>query len=278
MHNIQIGKLSVHVFATFIIAFVFFFSLAKITPHPVLTVNGGSHIGLIYSIVFKKSFEIIGGPADTSSFQGKYYSNKPPGLAFAVATPYMIYNKLTEKNLDLSIEEQKVLEFLRMANMTISKEKQKIFEFLKVFNVLLSSLSVVLVLLLLTTFDLSLTSVYIGVIAAFCGTIYPAYCIFATSIPLSVFLCLLVILTYRLYKKTRQRSFFLISTVCISYASIVDYSNIFFLIPIAVLLIKQIKDAPKLIFFSIPSLFPLLLIIVYNYLIFGEFFVLSYSY
>ena len=278
MHNIQIGKLSVHVFATFIIAFVFFFSLAKITPHPVLTVNGGSHIGLIYSIVFKKSFEIIGGPADTSSFQGKYYSNKPPGLAFAVATPYMIYNKLTEKNLDLSIEEQKVLEFLRMANMTISKEKQKIFEFLKVFNVLLSSLSVVLVLVLLTTFDLSLTSVYIGVIAAFCGTIYPAYGIFATSIPLSVFLCLLVILTYRLYKKTRQRSFFLISTVCISYASIVDYSNIFFLIPIAVLLIKQIKDAPKLIFFSIPSLFPLLLIIVYNYLIFGEFFVLSYSY
>lgn len=294
--NTTINKRSAHIFVILISAFAFFFSIARNTPHPVLKGNEGSHIGLVYSIVFRNSLSLVSGPADASFFQGKYYSNKPPGYAFSVVPAYVIYNKLMRNELDLSREEQEVSTVLRQSHPDLSKEerkvleakkmselillieKQYIFEFLKLFNALLSALSVVLAFLLLTTFNLSLPSIYLGIIAAFLGTIFPAYGAFATSIPLSVFMCLLAVLAYRLHGTTQKRRFFLISTVCISYASIVDYSNSFFLIPMVVLLVKRIKDDPKLILFSIPSLIPILVLMVYNYQIFEKCFVLSYSY
>ncbi len=146
------------------------------------------------------------------------------------------------------------------------------------FNAFLSALSAIIILLLLSTFNLSLTNIYLGIVAALFGTIYPAYGALATSIPLSVFLCLSAILGYRLYQNNGRKFFFIISTFCISYASIVDYSNAFVLIPIVCIFLWKIKDDPILILYSIPSLIPITLLMIYNYLVFENFWVLSYSF
>lgn len=225
-----------------------------VTMRPVLTGNELAHVKLLHSAVINGTFNIGQGPWDASFYNGKYYSNKPPGFAFILMPPYQFYTWLSGEQSLASA-----------------------FFFAKCSNIVFSSLSAVLVFLFLSTFGLTSRSIFFGLIAVILGTIFPAYICLSTSIPLSVLLFLISIFFFHLYYLKNDRDLFWgISLFASIYAVIVDYGNGFLLLPLFIMLLKS--QRMRHIFYFIVSTLPLILLAYYNYRAFDNPFTLSYSY
>ena len=157
-HNIfSINKKKLCLWSTIIFFIVFncgLFQLA-VTLRPVLLGNERAHVRLLHSVVIKDSFEINPDKTDVSYYNGRYYSNKPPGFSFILIPAYRIYTWLSGNH-----------------------SEGNAFLFVKVSNIIFSSLSAVVVFLFLLTFRLSGMNVFFGLIAAIFETIFPSGIIF----------------------------------------------------------------------------------------------------
>ncbi|MEE9543362.1 MAG: hypothetical protein V3V95_06240, partial [Thermodesulfobacteriota bacterium] len=259
-------KLAIILIVVFIAVGALFTVQAVMTDEPVLTGNEASHIFLLESTVHKGRFDsdffrIYGG--DASFYEGKYYSNKPPGYSFFLTVPYFLYVKAFGAERP----------FNQRGNIFDA------FHFMKYSNVLLSSLSIVMIALFLSTFKLSDRSIAFGTAAAAFGTIYPAYSVLATSIPLSLLLSISSIFFYRLFKLDRDNLiFWTISVFCAAYAVITDYSNGFFLFPLVILALIDTKLKLRFLISALICSLPICLLLYYNYIIFKNPFTLTYSY
>jgi hypothetical protein len=223
---------------------------------PVLVGNELSHVKLLHAIVTKHTFSIDPRYSDASFYEGKYYSNKPPGNALLTAVPYYLYVKVSGQH-----------------------ELKHAFFFAKVWSAILSSLTAVCLFFLLSTFDLSRGSILFGLAAATFGTLFPAYSSLTNSMPLSIFLLSFSLLFFRLSSIRRDnRILWLISLFAAAYAVIVDYSNGFVLFPIMLALFVMALKQRKTIHFIICLALPAGLLVFYNYQVFHSLFVITFSY
>lgn len=258
-------KLVIILTAIFIVTGTWFMVQIALTDKPVLTGNEVSHVFILDAIVNKGQLnsDYFKPGSDTSFYKGKYYSNKPPGYSFFLSPPYFLYVKLFGTKRLFSRDD--VL--------------YDTFYFMKYSNLLLSSLSIVMIALFLSTFKLSTGSFAFGIIAATFGTIFPAYTVLATSIPLSLFLCSSSILFFRLFRLTRNKIlFWTISIFSAVYAMIVDYSNVFLLFPLVILTLINTNMKKKFLLPALIGSLPGWLLLGYNYIIFKNPLVLTYSY
>ena len=258
-------KLVIILITIFIVTAAWFMVQADLAHKPVIGGNEASHVYLLNAIVFKGQFDsdYFLKSGDTSFYKGKHYSNKPPGFPFFLAAPYFLYVKGfgTERP------------FNRRGDLSDT------FHFMKYSNVLLSALSIVMIVLFLSTFKLSNTSIAFGTVAAAFGTIFPAYSVLATSIPLSLFLSISSIFFFRLFRLTKGKLlFWTISIFCAVYAVMVDYSNGFLLFPLVILALIDTKMEKRFLFPAFLASLPVWLLLGYNYIIFKNPFILTYNY
>jgi hypothetical protein len=240
----------------FVLALAFHIFQVSRSPRPILIGNELSHVKLVHSLVIKHSFSINPRYSDASFYEGRYYSNKPPGYAMFTAVPYYIY-----------------------ATVSGLHDLKHTFFFSKIWNAVLSSLTVVSLFLFLTTFNLSEGSILFGLAAAVFGTLFPAYSSLANSIPLSIFLLSISLLFLRLSRIRGDDSvLWMTSLFASAYALIVDYSNGFVLFPIMILLFVTALRQRRIIHFIICISLPLGLLAFYNYEVFDSLFVNTYSY
>ena len=263
---ISTKKLILILIITFVVTGTCFMVQADIANKVVLGGNESSHVALLDAIVDNGQFDSdywrkYGG--DASFYKGKYYSNKPPGYAFFLTPPYYLYLTAFGEHKPFS-REGSIIET---------------FYFMKYSNVLLSSLSIVILALFLSTFKLSTGSIAFGIIAATFGTVFPAYTVLTTSLPLSLFLCSSSILFFRLFRLSRGKVlFWTISVFAAVYALVVDYSNGFLLLPLLIFALLNTKMEKKFLFPALIGSLPGWLLLCYNYIVFDNPFVLTYSY
>ena len=227
-----------------------------VKPRLILGGNEFCHLSLLHSIVHDNSVEMKSERGfDKSFFKEKYYSNKPPGYSFLLSFPYYLYIKLLN-----------------------SEDIWDTFVFLKIMNAIFSSTSLVLIFAILSMLKVKPTAIILGILAASFGTIFPAYSVLVNSIPLSVMLCLSAFMFYLLFchSKEHKAIYWFISFFCINYAVFTDYTNGFFLFPLFVVLILNLKK--KYISAVIFGAMPLIVFAIYNYLVFDNPFALTYSY
>ena len=232
----------------------FHLGLVSASLRPVLIGNELAHVHLLHSIVVRHGFEIDPTESDASSYEGRYYSNKPPGYPFFLTPLYAVFAALTGKS-DIS----------------------GAFLCAKIVNAHLSAMTAVLVFLFLSTFDIRRGAAVFGVSAAVVGTLFPAYSCLANSIPLSVFLSVLVVLCVRLASLGVAPVLWrAVAVFCIALAVTVDYSNLLVLAPVALLVGLDLR--PRHYWFSVlPALVPIGLLMLYNWSAFGSPLTLSYS-
>ncbi|MEE9543185.1 MAG: hypothetical protein V3V95_05330 [Thermodesulfobacteriota bacterium] len=258
-------KLALILAIVFIVCATWFTVQAFMTQEPVIGGNENSHVFLLNTIVENGRFDSTQfmRSSDASVYEGKYYSNKPPGFSFFLTVPYFLYVKAfgAERPFNKVHELYDTLYFMKSS------------------NIMISALSIILIALFLSTFKLSYKSIAFGTAAAAFGTIYPAYSVLATSIPLSLLLSISSIFFYRLFRLTEGRLlFWTISLFCAAYALIVDYSNGFLLFPLFVLALIDTKLKLKFLVPAIIASIPIWLLFAYNYIIFKNPFTLTYSY
>jgi len=218
------------------------------TSRLILAGNEMSHLALLYSIVHENSVEIKSFRGfDESYYKGKYYSNKPPGYSFFLTMPYWIFSRITN-----------------------SKDINKTFIFTKLLNSFFSSLTFVMIYLFLSTFSKKQMLILLGLMAATLGTFFPAYNVLANSMPLSILLCIFALFFYRLFFLSNNNNaiYWSISLFCINYAVLTDYINGFLLFPLFIFLILKTKK--KFILPGIISIMPLIILVIYNYLVFDN--------
>ena len=123
-----INKKKLYLRSVIIFFIVFDFGLFQVavTPRPVLLGNERAHVRLLHSAVINGNFEINPDKTDVSYYNGRYYSNKPPGLAFILMPAYRIYTWLSG-----------------------IRSVDNAFLFVKFSNIVFSSLSAVVVFLFL---------------------------------------------------------------------------------------------------------------------------------
>ncbi len=223
----------------------------------ILRGNELSHIRFVHAIVVEGQLDIGPIPADLSYHDGKWYSNKPPGYAFSMAPGYAAVVAAGD-----------------------ARELQDTFLFLKAMSALLSAGTVALILWLLASYSLSRASLAFGTTAAVAGTIFPAYSCLANSLPLTLFLAAAAILCVRL-SQLRPAAAHLraIALFCCAYAVIVDYSNAFFLAPVAAVPVIDLvrRRAVRELWIFVPSIVPFALLACYNTVAFGDPLALSYE-
>lgn len=222
--------------------------------HLVLTGNELSHLRLLDALVSRGTLEIDPIYADVSVHGGRSYSNKPPGYVFALAPFYAAFQALGGEPGDESA-----------------------YLFLKVANGLLSAATLALFYLLLTTFRLSRAGVAFGTVAATAGTFFPAYSCLATSIPLSLLLLAGTLLAVRAARLDRSASHWrALALFLASWAVLVDFGNLFFVAPLACLVLPDLV-ARREVLALLPALLPAALLLGYNQAAFGEALTITYS-
>lgn len=231
---------------------------ACIVRHPGLTLRGNelSHVRLLQAIVIKGNFSLTGGPGDVSRVGNDFFSNKPPGYAFLLSPFYWAYVRATGDS-----------------------SRDGCIAFCKGAGGLFSALTAAFLFALLSTFRLSFLGRLFGLLAATFGTIFPAYCCLANSIPLSVFLIVLSLYLFRIYRISGDRYPLLAGALFAGvYAVTVDYSNGFFLFPLLPVLYEESLARKRLaaaIGITLVALAPLAW---YNGATFGNPFAISYAY
>jgi hypothetical protein len=226
----------------------------SLSKRGVLGGNEGAHVKLLHSMVVRGTLA-IDPPADVSFYKGRHYSNKPPGFAIVLAPVYATYVAISgDQRFDGA------------------------FLFAKYANALISAGTVVLIYLLLSTYSLSMGAVLFGVAAATTGTIFPAYSCLANSLPLSIFLCVGVLLAAR--KDQLQPDSTVFRTIVLfggSLAISVDYANVFFLMPVLIWVGIDVLKRRELIPL-LGGLIPVALVLSYNAIAFENPFTVSYAY
>ena len=236
-----------------LIAGLHFFQVS-VSNRLVLGGNEGAHVKLLHSMVVRGTLA-IDPPADVSFYKGRHYSNKPPGFPMVLAPAYAGYVAVSGK-----------------------EQLDDAFYFAKYANALISAGAVVLIYLLLSSFSLSLGAVLFGVAAATTGTIFPAYSCLANSLPLSIFLCVGVLLAAR--QAQLQPGSMSSRTIVLfggSLAIAVDYANAFFLMPVLIWVATGVlkrHELPALL----AGLIPAALVLSYNAVAFEDPFAISYAY
>lgn len=136
---------------------------ACVLGHPGLTLLGNeeSHLRLVRAIVLEGNFSLTGGPGDVSRVGNDFFSNKPPGYAFLLSPFYWAYVRATGNS-----SRDGGIAFCRGA------------------GALFSALAAAFLFAFLSTFRLSFPARLFGLLGATFGTIFPAYCCLANSIPL----------------------------------------------------------------------------------------------
>ncbi len=230
---------------------------ACIVRHPGLTLRGNelSHVRLLRAIVIKGNFSLTGGPGDVSRVGDDFFSNKPPGYAFLLSPFYWAYVRATgDETLDGCVS------------------------FCKWAGGLFSALSATFLFAFLSTFRLSFASRLFGLLAATFGTIFPAYCCLANSIPLSMFLIVLSLSLFR-FSRTAEGRYALLAGALFAgvYAATVDYSNGFVLFPLLAVLYGESLARKRLAAAIVITLAALAPLAWYNSATFGNPFAISYS-
>jgi hypothetical protein len=237
----------------FALVFALHLFQVSISQRDVLGGNERAHVKLLHSMVVQGTLA-IDPPADVSFYKGRHYSNKPPGFAITMAPVYATYVAISgDQRLDST------------------------FLFAKYANALISAGAVVLIYLLLASFSLSPGAVLFGVAAATIGTIFPAYSCLANSLPISILLCVGVLLAAR--KTQLQPDSMVLRAIVLfvgSLAIAVDYANIFFLFPVLIWVCVDVLKRREL-WPLLAGLIPAMFVLGYNAIAFENPFTVSYA-
>ena len=218
------------------------------------SVNEWSRYSLILAIVEEHTFIIdkyILSFIDISYYNGHYYSDKPPGLSFLGVPVYFIAKF--------------IINWWWITYLLIA------------LIALFSSLSVVLIYELVGFLGGTKTSKILTALTYAFGTIAWVYSKTFFSHGFSAFLLLLSMYYARLYIQENYIKFIFLAGIAMGYSFLVDYSNLFLLIPF--LLYFVLHDAKKKIFyFLLPVAIFLVILGAYHYICFDNPFNTPYMY
>ncbi|MFX1518786.1 MAG: ArnT family glycosyltransferase [Promethearchaeota archaeon] len=219
--------------------------------------NEASRLALIQAIVHNRSF-IINEFADQTRYidiayyNGNYYSDKAPGLSFIGLPIYLICN-------------------------TFGFSLEMTHFFLILINAFFTSLATILIYEICNFLDYnSKICVLMALIFAF-GTIAWVYAKTFLAHGFSAFLFLLSMYYAHRFIQGNETKFILLSGVAIGYSFLVEYSNLFLLVPFLVYFALY-KTQKKLIYFLVPIVLLLILLGTYHYVCFGNPFSTPYRY
>ncbi len=173
-----------------------------------VTGNETSHFVLVQALTEGRTFKLDAflppAPLDLSTYDGHFYSNKPPGFALLVAPGYLVFRY--------------VLLPLWSA--------RPIPDFLPLFPAALGSIAVVLTYLLALELQLQRKSAAIGALVAGLATIQVVYAVsFMNNVASTTFLLLALWAAFR-YRETRRQIFLSLAAFSSGYSVLINFSMI----------------------------------------------------
>jgi len=221
----------------------------------ILRGNEAAHLGVVRSMVMDGSIECKGG--DIAIYKGKTYSNKPPGLPFAVVVPYFLFYHLCTSD--------------RFAAIL----------FLHAISALIAAVCVGLVYVLAVQLGHSQRGAIWAATSTGFATMLLAYGTLFISESPSALLVLLAVWLSLSWKDKQKKWQTGLAGFVISYSFLLHYANLFACIPLIVFLTLTALRArlwTHLTHFAFFSLTPLVALSIYQYSAFGSPFALTYGY
>jgi hypothetical protein len=230
-----------------------------------------SRLDLVYSIAYNSTFSIDDykdNTGDRSYFQGHYYSDKPPGLSFLAIPSYIlsdsVYNFLTPDYRHIFYPEERFFFTTKTVVMFT--------------NCLFFALSVVLLYDILSRYTRDEKTKMLVVLAYGLGTMaLPYSTTLVGSYSVSSFLLLLLFLMF-LKRNRMKKHDFLVMGLVNGIGLMLDYSLMLIFAILVLFLFSDRKIRRMALFYLLGfaiGVFPLL---VYNHVIFGSPFTLSYEF
>ena len=190
---------------------------------------------------------------------GKLVSNKPPGFPLLMMPAFLLIRSMEALNLAPPSEDLE-------------------FRLLKVFALLFSGMVFFLMVLLGTEhagFSFR-TSYLVGFTTVYATLIFPYSTLLVAHVPSAVLVLAAYYFGLEHNRSPNSRKAFW-GMLCASFSCVVDYANLFAIIPSVVLLTRQSFRAGTLIPCLAGAVFPGLMLLSYNLLVFGKLFTVSYS-